>query len=75
MKRYNFNYLLEVDKKQLKEINEKFIWGILTQEAYWIADIHTGDKMKLSINDLTDWVIYLEDYRITPDDAYLLVQR
>ncbi|SHF02645.1 hypothetical protein SAMN05444349_11035 [Bacteroides faecichinchillae] len=23
MNRYNFNYLLEVDKKQLKEINEK----------------------------------------------------
>ncbi len=74
-KREEAGYQYEHIWFEAKEINEKFIWGILTQEAYWIADIHTGDKMKLSINDLTDWVIYLEDYRITPDDAYLLVQR
>lgn len=57
------------------KIDEAYIWGELTQEPYFIDNLHPGSKAQLSVEDLTDWIIYLGEQRITPDSAYILIQR
>ena len=44
----------------------------LTQEPYYVAGIHEGYECEFGPEDLTDWLIFTPERRISPDDVYLL---
>lgn len=58
---------------ELMEIDGSKIKGKLTQEPYDISKLHAGDEVWFTEEEITDWRIYLEDYPIDPDTAYLLI--
>lgn len=58
---------------ELLEINGDHIKGKLTQEPYDIAALHEGDEIDFTPGEVTDWRIYLQDYPVEPDTAYLLI--
>ena len=57
---------------ELKDVNEDSIVAELTQEPYYVSGIKEGDIRTIPFSDITDWIIFTDDHRITPDDAYLL---
>lgn len=46
--------------------------AVLTQEPYYIPDLHEGDEGTYSINYVSDWMIYAEKGIIKPETVYLL---
>lgn len=58
--------------KLLEVENDRFRAQLL-QEPYRVSGMHEGDEGWYTIDDVTDWVIYLEDFSVMPDTAYLLV--
>ncbi len=44
----------------------------LTQEPYYVKGIKKGDIGNYQIEDITDWIIFKDQKRFTPDDAYLI---
>ena len=75
---------LKVDDEYETEDNEKeHIWfeilevsgerfqAKLTQEPYYIKDMHEGYTAEFGPEDVTDWLIYTPERRISPDDVYL----
>lgn len=44
----------------------------LTQEPYYIDDMHIGDEKWYTVENVTDWIIYRENYSITPSNVYRL---
>lgn len=56
----------------LKDVKEDCIVAELTQDPYYVSDIKTGDTRSFPFTDITDWLIFTPNCRITPDDAYLL---
>ena len=46
--------------------------AVLTQEPYYIKNLHEDTEMEIDLNDLTDWILYTPDGAITPDSVYLL---
>lgn len=57
---------------ELKEFSQNILTAELTQEPYYIKDVHTGYTGNYNIEDITDWIIFTPEKRISPDDAYLL---
>ncbi len=57
---------------ELLEITEDQVRGTLTQEPYYVKDMHTGSEGTYKIEDITDWLIFTPERRLSPDDAYLL---
>jgi uncharacterized protein YegJ (DUF2314 family) len=47
--------------------------GQLIQEPYDVSHMHEGDEGWFTVEDVTDWIIYLEEFSVAPDTAYLLV--
>lgn len=79
---------LETDEKYRKEdggTDKEHIWfditgfegdkfrAVLTQEPYYIDDLHEGFEGLYSVDDVTDWIIVTPDSGITPDDVYILI--
>ncbi len=58
---------------ELIEFNDDKFKAKLSQEPYNVANVHEGDEMWFTINDITDWIIYTKDYKITPEDAYVIM--
>lgn len=56
---------------ELLEFNEDKVTGELTQEPYYVKDMHTGSVGTFDLKDITDWLIFTPERRISPDDAYL----
>ena len=56
----------------LKEVREDGIVATLTNEPYYISGLKKGDTALYPYEDITDWIIYTPEGRITPDDVYLL---
>lgn len=56
--------LLEIDDLRLK--------ARLTQEPYYISGLHEGYEGEYPIDRITDWLIFAEGRRMSPDDAYLM---
>lgn len=52
-------------------VGEKFR-ARLTQEPYNVSGIHEGDERELTVEEITDWIIYTPELAITPNDVYLL---
>jgi len=57
---------------ELLEIKGKKFRAKLTQEPYNIPNMHTGDEATYTIDDITDWIVYTKEFRVTPDTAFLL---
>lgn len=57
---------------ELKEKQEDTFSAELTQEPYYIKDLHEGAVMTFPYSQITDWIIFTPDGRVTPDDVYLL---
>ena len=59
---------------ELKGVEENGFVATLTQEPFNVSGIHTGDERFLTVDDVTDWVIFSEELRarISPKEAYLL---
>ncbi|MBS4899986.1 MAG: DUF4026 domain-containing protein [Clostridiales bacterium] len=57
---------------QLLEIRGDKFFARLTQEPYNISALHEGDEGEYQLSDLTNWVIYCKEGRITPYTVYLL---
>ncbi len=56
--------LLEIDGNKFK--------ARLTQEPYYLENIHTGYEEWYTQNDITDWIIYTPDFTVNPDSVFLL---
>jgi len=58
---------------ELKEILEDgSLKAELTQEPYYIEGLHAGYVGTYDCSQITDWLIYTPQRRISPDDVYLL---
>lgn len=56
----------------LKEKHADTFSAELTQEPYYIKNLHEGAVMTFPYSQITDWIIFTPDGRVTPDDVYLL---
>ena len=57
---------------ELKDISDDTFTAELTQEPYMVSDMHTGDIGTYPYEDITDWIIFTEEHRISSDEVYLL---
>lgn len=57
---------------ELKSVEEDTFTAELTQEPYMVSGMHAGDVGTYPYGDITDWIVFTEEGRITPDDVYLL---
>lgn len=57
---------------ELLDIRENDLTAKLTQEPYYIEDLHEGYTGDYTLDEITDWMIYTPERRITPDDVYLM---
>ena len=57
---------------ELQSITDDSFTAELTQEPYMVSGMHAGDIGTYSYNDITDWIIFTEEDRITPDEVYLM---
>lgn len=60
--------LKEIKKKLLKEV---FVCE-LTQKPYYVKKMDEGSIGKYTVSDVTDWIIFADGGKYTPDDAYML---
>ena len=68
-------YSGEMDRLEPRreKLDEKFLYGELTQEPYYIKKMYKGFKAKIPVRAMTDWSIDLGGTVVTPDSAYLMV--
>lgn len=57
---------------ELKSVSEDTFTAELTQEPYMVSGMHAGDVGTYPYEDITDWIVFAEEGRITPDDVYLM---
>lgn len=60
---------------ELLDMNDDTMKLKLTQEPYYVKDLHQDDIVERKIDDIVDWLIYAQDKRLTPDDVYMLLDR
>lgn len=57
---------------EIKDIQGDHITAQLTQEPYYIKGLHEGHTATYTPDQITDWLIFTPERRLTPDDVYLL---
>lgn len=57
---------------EVLEVSENRFRAELTQEPYYIKDMHKGFVGEYGPEDVTDWLIYTPEGRLSPDDVYRL---
>ena len=57
---------------EIKDIKNGSVTGELTQEPYYVSGMKKGDTGTYPFSDITDWLIFTKENRVSPDDAYLL---
>lgn len=57
---------------ELQSVNQETFTAKLTQEPYMVSGMHEGDVGTYPYEDITDWLVFTEERRISPDDVYLL---
>ena len=57
---------------EIKDIKDGSVVGELTQEPYYVSGMKQGDTGTYPFSDITDWLIFTKENRVSPDDAYLL---
>ncbi len=65
------------DKKEhiwfeILEIKENTMRAKLTQAPYMIKGLSEGDILDLDIDQMTDWLVYTPEFRVSPDNIYLM---
>lgn len=67
---------MENDKEhiwfEILEVSGNRFRAKLTQEPYYIKDMHEGFVGEYGPEDVTDWLIYTPNGRLSPDDVYRL---
>ncbi len=75
---------VDEDKKEEAGTDYEHIWfevrtiegddiiAKLIQEPYYISDLPVGMEKTYSLENLTDWILYLPEQTVTPDTVYLL---
>ncbi len=56
---------------EVLDISQGRIKARLTQEPYYIKGLHEGHEGIYGPEDVTDWLIFTPEKRISPDDVYL----
>ncbi|MBR2401220.1 MAG: DUF4026 domain-containing protein [Lachnospiraceae bacterium] len=56
---------------ELKSVAENTFTAQLTQEPYMVSGMHEGDIGTYPYEDITDWLVFTDKNRISPDDIYL----
>lgn len=57
---------------ELTDIKDGRFTAKLTQEPYYVKGVHEGYEGEFGPEDLTDWIIFTPERRLTPDDVYLM---
>ena len=57
---------------ELKDVKNGKLVAELTQAPYFVSGIKEGDIGTYDVDEVTDWIIYTPERRISPDDVYLL---
>lgn len=57
---------------EVREITDEGMTAALIQEPYYVRGMHEGAVKKIEANELTDWILYIDEMQITPDSVYLL---
>ena len=57
---------------ELLELGENSMKCELTQEPYYVKALHQGSQGTYTFDQITDWMIFTEERRITPDDVYIM---
>lgn len=57
---------------ELKSVSDDTFTAELTQEPYMVSGMHTGDIGIYPYSDITDWLVFTEEDRISPDEVYLM---
>lgn len=57
---------------ELLDVGEEDFQARLTQEPYYIEGLHEGDVNRYRYQQITDWLIFTPEARISPDDVYLM---
>lgn len=58
---------------RLLELKENSFIAELTQEPYYVDNLNAGDTRELRYDDITDWMMFVDEQRITPDTVYLVL--
>lgn len=57
---------------ELLEVKDGKVRCKLTQEPYFVKNMHEGSEGIYTLDKITDWLIYTKERRISPDDVYLM---
>ena len=57
---------------ELLEAQDGKFTAKLAQEPYYVSGMHQDDIGTYTYDDLTDWIIFTPERRITPDDVYIM---
>lgn len=60
---------------ELNDAQDGQVTATLTQEPYYIKDLHEGAVRTYPEGDITDWIVFADGERYSPDDAYLMVTK
>lgn len=57
---------------ELLEVEDGAVRCRLTQEPYFVKNMHEGSEGTYNFDKITDWLIYTKERRISPDDVYIM---
>lgn len=57
---------------ELLEVEDGAVRCRLTQEPYFVKNMHEGSEGTYTFDKITDWLIYTKERRISPDDVYIM---
>jgi uncharacterized protein YegJ (DUF2314 family) len=58
---------------ELIELKEDGFVARLTQETYYVDALKSGDVLEIPYEDITDWIMLVDEQRVTPDLVYLIL--
>lgn len=57
---------------ELNEAKDGQVTATLTQEPYYVKDLHEGAVCTYPEEDITDWIVFANGERYSPDDVYMI---
>ncbi len=59
---------------QLHKFDKQSIFCEVLDTPKFLTDVKRGDKIKVSLNNLSDWYLEVDNMQVTPDTVYQLVE-
>jgi uncharacterized protein YegJ (DUF2314 family) len=59
---------------ELHKIDKENIYCEIEQPPRYVSNVHEGDKVKISLDNLSDWYLEVDNMEVTPDTVYQLVE-